>query len=122
MPNKCAQCGKIHADNADYLLRGCDACGSRFFFYVRQEALKEIEKQVETLTKDEIKEIEHDVREIAGEGQETVILDLEAIRVVSPGKYWIDVTTLFSQKPLVIRTGEGRYNLDLTTLTLRKKK
>ena len=122
MPNKCTQCGKIHPDEASYLLSGCDACGSRFFFYVRKEALEQIEKEVEQITKEEMKEIEEDVRVIAGAEEETVILDLEAIRVVSPGKYWIDVATLFRQQPLVIRTGEGRYKLDLTTLILRKKK
>ena len=121
MPNKCTNCGKIHPDEADYLLEGCNECGSRFFFYVREEALQEIEKEVEKLTKQDIKEIEEDVREIAGEEEETVILDLEAIRVVKPGKYKIDVTNLFNQKPIVIRTGEGRYKLDLSTLVYRRK-
>lgn len=121
MPNKCTNCGKIHSDDAPYLLEGCDECGSRFFFYVREEALEQIEKEVEKLSKTEIKEIESDIREIAGEEEETVILDLEAIRVVKPGKYKIDVTNLFNQKPLVIRTGEGRYKLDLSTLVYRKK-
>lgn len=122
MPNKCTQCGTIHKDDANYLIEGCNECGSRFFFYVRKEALQEIEKEVEKITKSDIKEIEKDVREIAGEEEETVILDLEAIRVVKPGKYKIDVTNLFKQKPLVIRTGEGRYKLDLSTLIYRKKK
>jgi predicted nucleic acid-binding Zn-ribbon protein len=121
MPNKCTQCGKIHPDKADYLLEGCDECGSRFFFYVKEEALKEIEKEVEKISKEEMKEIEHDVREIAGDEEETVILDLEAIRVVHPGKYKIDVTNLFNQKPLVIRTGAGKYKLDLSTLIWRRK-
>lgn len=121
MPNKCTSCGKIHADDAPYLLSGCNVCGSKFFFYVREEALQHIEKEVEKLTKEDIKEIEEDVREIAGENEETVILDLEAIRVISPGKYIIDVTNLFHQKPLVIRTGEGRYKLDLSTIMARKK-
>jgi len=42
MPNKCTQCGKIHNDDAPYLLEGCNECGSKFFFYVRAEALQEI--------------------------------------------------------------------------------
>jgi len=121
MPNKCTSCGTIHKDDAPYLLSGCNECGSKFFFYVREEALAAIEKEVEKLTEQEIKEIEHDVREITGEEEETVILDLEAIRVLSPGKYKIDVTNLFQQKPLVIRTGEGRYKLDLSTLITRQR-
>lgn len=121
MPNKCTSCGSIHPDDAPYLLEGCNECGSRFFFYVREEALQAIDKEVEKLSTDDIKEIEQDVREIAGEEEETIILDLESIRVVSPGKYKIDVTNLFNQRPLVIRTAEGRYKLDLSTLVLRKK-
>jgi len=121
MPNKCTQCGKIHSDQADYLLQGCNECGSKFFFYVRKEALEQIEKEVEKISKTEMKEIEKDVREIAGGEEETVILDLEAIRVVKPGKYRIDVINLFNQKPLVIRTAEGRYKLDLSTLAQGKK-
>lgn len=121
MPNKCTQCGKIHPDSADYLLEGCNECGSRFFFYVRQETLQQIEKEVEQISEADMKEIEKDVREIAGEQEETVILDLEAIRVVKPGQYKIDVINLFNQRPLVIRTAEGRYKLDLTTLVYHKK-
>jgi predicted nucleic acid-binding Zn-ribbon protein len=120
MPNKCTKCGKLHPDNAEYLMEGCNECGSKFFFYVRQDVLEEIEKDVVKLSEKDLEEIEKDVREIAGEEQETVILDLEAIRVVKPGKYKIDVMNLFNQRPLVIRTGEGRYKLDLTTLVYRK--
>ncbi|MBL7160231.1 MAG: hypothetical protein ISS93_00045 [Candidatus Aenigmarchaeota archaeon] len=121
MPNKCTQCGTIHPDTADYLLKGCNECGSRFFFYVKEEALQQLEREVEKLTTTEIKEIEEDVREITGEEEETVILDLEAIRVLRPGKYAIDVTNLFKQRPLVIRTAEGKYKLDLSTISFRKK-
>ena len=120
MPNKCTKCGKLHPDNAEYLMEGCDSCGSKFFFYVRQDLLQEIEKDVVKLTEKDVEEIEKDVRDITGEEDETVILDLEAIRVIKPGKYKIDVMNLFNQKPLVIRTGEGRYKLDLTTLIYRK--
>jgi len=131
MPNKCTKCGKIHPDNAPYLLaRGCDKCGSKFFFYVRQESLKEAEKDIDKLTKTEINEIEQDIREIVSEVErpidedETVILDVEAIRVIKPGKYHIDVTNLFNQRPIVIRVGPGKYEIDLTTMMgrFRKKK
>ena len=124
MPNKCTRCGKIHPDNANYLVKGCDVCGSRFFFYIRPEAVAKYEKEVEKLTKEEVNEIEQDIREILPdkiEKDETVILDLEAIRIIKPGKYRIDVTTLFTQKPIVIRIGPGKYELDLSTLTDKKE-
>ena len=118
MPNKCTRCGKIFPDDAKELLTGCDVCGSKFFFYVRQEALERAEKELKTLSKKEVDEIERDIRQIIPKPSEdeTVVLDLEAIRVIRPGKYRIDVTNLFNQKPLVIRVGPGRYELDLSTL------
>ena len=124
MPNKCTVCGKVHPDDAKYLLNGCDKCGSKFFFYVREEKLDEAERDIKQLTKKEVKEIENDIREIIPEGfekNETVILDVEAIRVIKPGKYQIDVTNLFHQKPIVIRVGDGKYELDLSVLMAKMK-
>lgn len=122
MPSKCTRCGKIHTDNAPYLLKGCDECGSKFFFYFRKELLPVAEKDIDTLSKKQVDEIEEDIRSIIPKGissKESVVLDLEAIRVISPGKYKIDVTNLFNQKPLIIRLGPGKYKLDLSTLTSR---
>lgn len=119
MPNKCTMCGKIHPDDAKYLLEGCNECGNKFFFYVREERIKQMEQDTKDLTRTEIKEIEEDIRDIIpkeAKKDETVILDLEAIRIVKPGKYMIDVTTLFNQRPIVIRVGMGRYEIDLSTI------
>jgi predicted nucleic acid-binding Zn-ribbon protein len=119
MPNKCTVCGKVHPDDAKYLLDGCDKCGSKFFFYVREGALKKAEEDMKKLSKSDIKEIEEDIRFIIPkevEKGETVILDLEAIHVIKPGKYEIDVTNLFTQKPVVIKVGPGKYEIDLSTL------
>lgn len=121
MPNKCTKCGKIHPDDAPYLMDGCDRCGSKFFFYIRQDALEKAEKDMDNISKDEMQEIEKDIRDIVSkeekiEDDDTVILDVEAIRVVKPGKYRIDVTNLFTQKPIVIRVGPGKYELDLSSL------
>jgi predicted nucleic acid-binding Zn-ribbon protein len=125
MPNKCTRCGKIFQDDSSRLIEGCDDCGSKFFFYIRQEALDKAEKELKTLKSKEVDEIEKDIRQIIPRvvnDDETVVLDLEAIRVVRPGKYKIDVTNLFSQKPIVIRVGPGRYELDLSTLMTRLKR
>jgi predicted nucleic acid-binding Zn-ribbon protein len=125
MPNKCTRCGKIHSDDSPYLFQGCDQCGSKFFFYVRQEALKDAEKELKDLKPKEIDEIEKDIRDIIPKDvdkDETVVLDLEAIRVIKPGKYRIDVSNLFTQRPIVIRVGPGRYELDLTTMMSKFRK
>lgn len=119
MPNKCTVCGKVHPDDAKYLLEGCDKCGSKFFFYVRQESLGKAEEDMSKLSRKDLKEIEEDIRDIIpkeSDKGETVILDIEAINVIRPGKYEIDVTNLFAQKPLVIKVGSGKYEIDLSTL------
>lgn len=125
MPNKCTKCGKLHDDEAPYLLTtGCDACGGRFFFFVREEFAKEMDKEVAEITKKEMKEIERDIREIAPikENQkkdDTVILDFEAIRVIKPGKYRINVETLFNQRPIVVRVGTGKYEIDISSAAIK---
>ena len=119
MPNKCISCGKIHPDGADYLLKGCDECGGKFFFYMKEDSLEEVEKDLAHLTKNQIKEMEKDIRSILPdefEEDKIVILDLESIRVVGPGKYIIDVTNLLNPRPIVIRTAPGKYILDLSSL------
>ncbi|RLJ07873.1 MAG: hypothetical protein DRP12_01530 [Candidatus Aenigmatarchaeota archaeon] len=124
MPNRCAKCGKIHPDDADYLMNGCDVCGSKFFFWVREEDLEKFEKELGKLDRQEIREIERDIREIIAEEreikpEETVILDVEAIWVIRPGKYRIDLVNLFNQRPLVVKVGPGKYIIDLKTLMPR---
>lgn len=134
MPSRCTKCGKIHPDNARYLLeRGCDGCGSRFFFFVKDSSLDQSEKEIIRLSQKEIGEIEKDVREIVAEYEtgedgeerpddETVILDFEAVKVIKPGKYRIDLTNLFAQRPIVIQTGSGKYKIDLATMMGKLKK
>ncbi|MFQ5647730.1 MAG: Zn-ribbon domain-containing protein [Candidatus Aenigmatarchaeota archaeon] len=125
MPNKCTVCGKVHPDDAKYLVKGCDKCGSKFFFYVRKEMLERAEEDIKQLSTQELREIEDDIRYIVPEDvkkEDTVILDVEAIRVIKPGKYRIDVTNLFTQRPIVIRVGPGKYELDLSTLMTRLRR
>lgn len=122
MPSKCTKCGKMHADDSNYLLNGCDECGSKFFFFIREEVAQKLD-ELPDLSKKELEEIERDVRDIIPESakRETVALDLEAIRIIKPGKYKIDVSNLFKQNPIVIRVGAGKYELDFTYLSKRLK-
>jgi len=132
MPNKCTHCGKIHPDEADYLLEGCDNCGSKFFFYIKDDSLKESEEDLKKLSKNQLREIEDDVREIIEKQQkesgedvqknETVVLDIEAINIKQPGKYEIDLTNLMNQRPLVIKVGSGKYKIDLSSLKFKWRK
>ena len=119
MPSQCVHCSNIYPDGSGVVLNGCK-CGSHFFFYIRedqQKALKE-DNIFKELNLEEKEKIESDVREIMGvEREDTpVILDLESIRILEPGKFEIDVVNLFSKKrPLIYKLEEGKYIIDLAS-------
>jgi predicted nucleic acid-binding Zn-ribbon protein len=108
----------MYADGAKQLLEGCDDCKGRFFYFMRKEA---VEKQVfPSLTKDEVEEVEKDIRELIGDkkvGDKSIILDIETIRVLKPGKYLIDLTNAFSKdRPIIYKIKDGKYYIDLSSI------
>jgi len=125
MPHQCTKCGKIHPDADEAILTGCE-CGSRFFYYIRQEKADELEKGLSNeiseaiveLDKADKVQIEKDIREITGmedEPDKPVILDLESVKVIRPGKFEIDIVNLFNKKrPLIYKLEEGKYIIDLS--------
>ncbi len=117
MPHQCVRCNKFYDDGSDAILRGC-SCGAKLFFYVRKDALEKVKEMTAELTRDEKKEIEEDVYEIIGEEEKEkpVILDIESIRVLEPGKFEIDLVHLFKKDPLIYRVGDGKYIIDLVSL------
>lgn len=128
MPNQCIHCSEVYPDGARQTLEGCSKCNSRFFFYISEEKLAKIRSKTEVqplmeLTPEDKKNIEDDVREITGidEIDAPVILDLETIKVTSPGKYLLDIPNLFSkERPLVYKLEDGKYVIDLAS-SIRKK-
>jgi predicted nucleic acid-binding Zn-ribbon protein len=63
-------------------------------------------------------EVEEDVREMIGAIDEDypVILDLESIRVIGPGKFEVDIVNLFTKKrPLIYKLEEGKYIIDIAS-------
>jgi len=114
MPHQCVHCGKIYPSACKELLEGC-ACGSRFFFFIREENLKSSKKEIENLTVEDKEEIEKDVREIIGVDFEDrpIVLDFESIRMIKPGKFELDLVSLFKRKPIIYKMGEGKYVIDL---------
>lgn len=117
MPHQCVRCGTIYDNTAKEILTGCSNCKSRFFFFVRQEKLDKLKEYEKNLTPKEKEEIIHDVEEIIGTRDEDmpVILDLESIDILKPGKYEIDLQHLFAKQPLIYRVEEGKYIVDLPT-------
>jgi len=110
----------MYEDGAKEILSGCSKCGGHFFFYITEDKLKKIQAQQQThsieLTEDEKESIEKDVREIIGiEDEEApIVLDLESISIVKPGKYKIDVRNLFTkERPLIYKLEDGKYIVDL---------
>jgi len=105
------------------VLEGCSTCKSKFFFYIKEEKLRQLmeNKQAElSLNEAEKSQIEKDVREIAGISNEEIpiFLDFESVRVLKPGKYLLDLQKLFSMgKPRVYQLEDGKYIVDLTTLS-----
>ena len=120
MPHQCTHCSRIFPDAAQELLGGC-VCGSKFFYYIKQEKYEELKSETRAvmaeLEKSDKVQIEKDIRELTGLDQEPdkpVILDLESIRVIRPGKFEIDVVNLFSKKrPIIYKLGEGKYVIDI---------
>lgn len=117
MPHQCVRCNKIYPDGSQELLKGCE-CGGRFFFYIRKNALKEAQKLTKNLTPEEKKQMEHDVLEIIGdklEDNKPIILDLESIKILKPGKYELDLVDIFKGRPLVYKLEEGKYFIDVAS-------
>jgi predicted nucleic acid-binding Zn-ribbon protein len=114
MPHQCVRCGLFYDDGSKEILKGC-TCGGKLFFFVKKERLEEIKKASVKLSKKQKKQIEADVFDIIGftEKAEPVVLDLEAIRVLKPGKYELDLVNLFRDQPLIYKLDEGKYVIDL---------
>lgn len=128
MPNQCVHCGKIIDVGSREILDGCGNCGGRFFFYIKDEQVAKIKENKEMplpeFNKVDKTQVEKDVREILEIEDETkpVILDLESVRVLAPGKFEIDLVSLLNRKPIVFKLEEGKYIIDLESgLGVKKK-
>ena len=118
MPHQCVHCGKLYPAGSKELLQGCSSCGSHFFFYVKEEYVDKIKKNPIEIPAEEKKQVEKEIREMAGIIEEDipVILDIESVRVTGSGKYEIDLVNLFNKKrPLVYKVEEGKYIIDLAS-------
>lgn len=117
MPHQCVRCGSVIDDGSKQLLTGCESCGSRFFFYLKGGEFKEANLIRESLTNKEINEMESDVRTIMDEKSKDkpIILDIETVKALGPGKFSIDVSALMRGAPVVINISEGKYYIDLAS-------
>ncbi len=115
MPHQCVRCNKLYDDGAQEILSGC-SCGARLFFFIKKSALEKSKDVVVNLSTKEKKQIEEDVFDIIGvesNKDQPVVLDLETIRILKPGKYELDLVNLFKKRPLIYKLGDGKYMIDL---------
>ncbi len=114
MPHQCVRCGKLYPAGCKELLEGCN--WGRFFFYVKDSAVKQAQEVNENLTDIDKKQIESDVLEIVGdniEDNKPVILDFESVKIKKPGQYEIDLIDLFKGRPIIYKLQEGKYVIDI---------
>src|SRR3989339_1274252 len=125
---RCVHCSALYEDSSNELLTGCTSCKSKFFFYIRNDKLKQIlENSIPSpvLDEEEKQQIEEDVREIAGiEDDETpVFLDFESVTILKPGKYVLDLQKLFAMdKPRIYKLEDGKYIVDLSSVRKQEDK
>ncbi|MDP6138867.1 MAG: Zn-ribbon containing protein [Candidatus Woesearchaeota archaeon] len=117
MPHQCVRCNTFYENGAKELLKGC-TCGGRLFFFIKQEKLEDMKNIAgdANLTKKDKEQIERDIFDLVGseiDRDQPVILDLEAIRVLRPGKYELDLVHLFKGEPLIFKVEDGKYMIDL---------
>ena len=122
MPHQCVKCSSLYEDGSETLLKGCGKCGGKFFFFINKKSMEKAKELTKDLTVEQRKEIEEDVLEILGEKDDDlpVILDLETINVLEPGKYELDLVDMFRGRPLIYRLEEGKYVIDIASSFLAK--
>lgn len=135
MPHKCARCSRIYQDNAPELMNGCE-CGSRVFLYLRDkespEKEKKTEEKEESKAVEELKEkelsgsdldwIEEMFHEELEKNNRVLSLDVENLTQVGKGKFQIDLTSLMKGDPLVVKSQDGIYYIDIVHAMQKKRK
>ena len=107
----------MHGDASEAILKGCTKCGAKLFFYVKEGAVEKAQKRAFNLSSREKEQIEKDVYDIIGSDIDEdvpVVLDLESINILKPGKYELDLVNLFKKKhPLIYKLEDGKYVIDV---------
>lgn len=124
MPHQCVKCSRLYEDASSELLKGCSDCGGRFFFFMKKQDIKQVQEITSNLTKGDKEQLEKDALDLVGDERidQPVILDLENVRMLKPGKYEIDLVDVFKGDPLVYKLEDGKYVIDIaTTFKTREK-
>jgi uncharacterized protein len=123
MPHQCVRCNTMFPDGAQEILKGC-SCGARLFFYIKKKQLEQGKELINNLSQEDKKHIESDVKEILyikDDPDKPVVLDIESIRILQPGKYELDLVHMFKKDPLIVKLEEGKYMIDLPRAFLKEE-
>lgn len=120
MPHQCVRCGKLIEDGSQEILKGCNSCSGKLFFFIKKEKLDQLQEEKElNLTNKDRERIEKDVQDLIGpeyNSDAPVVLNFESIRIGKPGKYELDLVNLFdSKQPLVYKLEDGKYMIDVAS-------
>lgn len=126
MPHQCVRCNTFYDDGNEAILKGC-SCGAKLFFFIKKARLEKLQQaavEAPPVNAEERKQIESDVLDVLGvsEPEEPVVLDLESVRVLKPGKYEIDLVHLFKGEPLIFKLADGKYIIDIAETFRRMRK
>lgn len=117
MSHQCVNCGNLYDNNSKKILSGCDCGGKLFFFIKKNSSIKKAKEDLINLTNKDKKQIEKDVQDLIGtelDKDKPIVLELESIKILKPGKYELDLVSLLKKKPLIFKLEEGKYIIDLT--------
>jgi len=120
------KCGREFRDGSVEILRGCPSCGGKKFVYVSDRVKNDDvikEKTIETIaqeTKQEVLEIRQEESE---EVRPTDILErVESVRIMGKGKYELNLERMADSQDIIIGMGsDGKYMLDLTSMSKKRK-
>lgn len=106
----------MYDDGSTEILKGCK-CGGKFFFFMRKKDVEAVKEITVNLSQEEKVQLEQDALELIGEDKEEapVVLDIESIRMLQPGKFEIDLVDLFKGSPLVFKLEDGKYIIDIAS-------
>ena len=121
MPHQCLKCEKVYDNTSNAIISGCPNCGSKLFLYLKKIPQEEKEIELSEQKKDIILQEISNFVEIE-ETEKPIIFKLENVRVLSPGKYEIDINQLMKkEKPIIYKVQDGTYFIDLDFLKCKKK-
>ncbi len=84
---------------------------------MKKADIEAVQQMTVHLTPEEKEKMESDALELVGEDtpEKPVVLDLESIRILKPGKFEIDLIDLFKKEPLIFKLEEGKYVIDIAS-------